>query len=95
MLDAGVAVIDGNLGSQGPAIQQPVGVDRGSAQPRLQRLNQAQVRGRQWWLALSSRLRPGEHYPHYSHERRESIHSEELFSIPVIVQTGQAWDIIG
>jgi len=64
MLDAGVAVIDGNLGSQGPVIRQPVGVDRGSAQPRLQRLNQAQVRGRQGeenvLVALSSRLQPGE-----------------------------------
>jgi hypothetical protein len=64
MLDAGVAVIDGNLGSQGPVIRQPVGVDRGSAQPRLQRLNQAQVRGRQGeenvLVALSSRLQPSE-----------------------------------
>jgi hypothetical protein len=28
MLDAGVAVADGNLGSQGPVIPQPVGGDR-------------------------------------------------------------------
>jgi len=39
-------------------------------------------------LALSPRLQPGEHYPHYSHGARESIHSEEFFSIREIVHLG-------
>jgi hypothetical protein len=39
-------------------------------------------------LALSSRLQPGEHYLHYSHGGRESIHSEEFFSIREIVHRG-------
>jgi hypothetical protein len=38
-------------------------------------------------LALSSRLQPGEHYPHYSHGGRESIHSEEFFPIREIVHS--------
>ena len=37
-------------------------------------------------LALSPRLQPGEHYLHYSHGGRESIHSEEFFSHSEIVR---------
>jgi hypothetical protein len=45
-------------------------------------------------LALSSRLQPGEHYLHYSHGGRESIHSEEFFSIREIVHRGRPGDIV-
>jgi hypothetical protein len=40
-------------------------------------------------LTLSSRLQLGEHYLHYSHGGRESIHSEEFFSIREIVHRGR------
>jgi hypothetical protein len=42
VLDAGVAVVDGNLGSQGSVIRNRSAEIAGSAQPEMQRLNQAQ-----------------------------------------------------
>jgi hypothetical protein len=67
MLDAGVAVIDGNLGSQGPVIPAPVGANRGSTQPWLQRLISGADSGKTaYWKRLSSKLQPGELYLGYS-----------------------------
>jgi hypothetical protein len=71
MLDAGVAVIHGNLGEPGGRSYSSRSAQITVAQPRLQRLNQAQVRGRQGednvLVALSFRLQPGEPETLYSY----------------------------
>jgi len=61
MLNGGVAVVDGNVGAGCRSSRHRSANIAGYAQPRLQRLNQAQVRGKTMLVPLSSRLQPGEH----------------------------------
>ena len=71
MLDTGVAVVDGNLGSQGPVIQQPVGGDRWFCSTQVAApesgAGSRKAMVAMVLLALSSRLQPGEHHRLYSY----------------------------